>query len=120
MTGEIGSAAGPNWQSSWIDFSNAINFRQGEKLKIKLHRSAENLIVRLLPSGAHPSSFDGIVGGIRKMPGDGILMIQLPGEPITMLKPPTGEPCAGEPHARFGGRGGCESFPTPIREINQG
>jgi hypothetical protein len=23
-----------------------------------------------------------------------------------MLKPPTGEPCAGEPHARFGGRGG--------------
>ena len=29
-----------------------------------------------------------------------------PGEPITMLKPPTGEPCAGEPHARFGGRGG--------------
>jgi hypothetical protein len=23
-----------------------------------------------------------------------------------MRKPPTGEPCAGEPHARFGGRGG--------------
>ena len=33
-----------------------------------------------------------------------------------MLKPPTGEPCAGEPHARFGGQGGCESFPTPIRD----
>ena len=31
-----------------------------------------------------------------------------------MMKPPTGEPCAGEPHARFGGRGGRESFPTPI------
>ena len=24
-----------------------------------------------------------------------------------MRKPLTGEPCAGEPHARFGGRGGC-------------
>ncbi len=35
-------------------------------------------------------------------------------EPITMLKPPTGDPCAGEPHARFGGRGGRELFPTPI------
>src|SRR5206468_2879439 len=27
-------------------------------------------------------------------------------EPIPMRKPTTGEPCAGEPHARFGGRGG--------------
>jgi len=25
-----------------------------------------------------------------------------------------GELCAGEPHAQFGGRGGCQSFPTPI------
>ena len=30
-----------------------------------------------------------------------------------MRKPPTGEPCAGKPHARFGGRGG-ETVPTPI------
>ncbi len=27
-------------------------------------------------------------------------------EPIPMRKRPTGEPCAGKPHARFGGRGG--------------
>ncbi len=30
------------------------------------------------------------------------------------MKPPTGEPCAGKPHARFGGRGGRKPFPTPI------
>src|SRR2546422_8269831 len=35
-------------------------------------------------------------------------------EPIPMRKPPTGEPCAGEPHARFGGRGRRKPFPTPI------
>jgi hypothetical protein len=29
-----------------------------------------------------------------------------------MLKPPTGEPCAGKPHARFGGRGGA-ALPDP-------
>ncbi len=29
-----------------------------------------------------------------------------------MRKQPTGEPCAGEPHARFGGRGG-ETLPYP-------
>lgn len=28
------------------------------------------------------------------------------GVPIPMRKPPTGEPCAGEPPTRFGGRGG--------------
>src|SRR5262245_59510393 len=31
-----------------------------------------------------------------------------------MRKPPTGEPCAGKPPARFGGRGGREPFPTPM------
>ena len=31
-----------------------------------------------------------------------------------MREPATGEPCAGKPHARFGGRGGLTSFPTPI------
>ena len=29
-----------------------------------------------------------------------------------MRKPPTGEPCAGEPQARFGGRGGV-TLPDP-------
>src|SRR5450755_4503989 len=31
-----------------------------------------------------------------------------------MREPATGEPCAGEPQARFGGRGGLTPFPTPI------
>jgi hypothetical protein len=34
------------------------------------------------------------------------------GAPIPMGKPPTGEPCAGEPHARLGGRGGA-TLPDP-------
>jgi hypothetical protein len=31
-----------------------------------------------------------------------------------MRKPPTGEPYAGKPPVRFGGRGGPKPFPTPI------
>ena len=31
------------------------------------------------------------------------------------LVPGDGEPCAGEPHARFGGTGGRKPFPTLIR-----
>lgn len=80
LTGKIGSASGPDWQSSWIDLAKATNFGRGEKLKIMLRGSAENLVVRLLPSGAHPSSSDGIVGDVRKMPKDGVLQIQLPEE----------------------------------------
>src|SRR5271157_599330 len=33
-----------------------------------------------------------------------------------MRKPPTGEPYAGEPHVRFGGRGG----PNPSRPLSEG
>ena len=40
-------------------------------------------------------------------------------EPIPMRKPPTGEPCAGEPHARFGGRERREPFPTPIGLVGE-
>ena len=32
-----------------------------------------------------------------------------------MRKLPTGEPCAGEPHARFGGRGRRKPFSTPYQ-----
>ena len=42
-------------------------------------------------------------------------------EPIPMRKPLTGEPCAGKPHARFGGRGGrCPSLPLSTGGITRG
>jgi hypothetical protein len=34
-----------------------------------------------------------------------------------MKKLSTGEPYAGKPHVRFGGRGSVKTFPTPIKEI---
>ena len=40
-------------------------------------------------------------------------------ETTPMRKPPTGEPYAGKPHVRFGGRGGLETFPTPIQGIKR-
>ena len=80
LTGKIGSASGPDWQSSWIDLTKATNFARGENIKITLRGSAENIVIRLLPSGAHPSSSDGIVGDVRKMPKDGVLRIQVPEE----------------------------------------
>ena len=44
-------------------------------------------------------------------------------DPVPMRKRPTGEPCAGEPHARFGGRGGLglpDPYPGSVRPIAAG
>ena|SRR6516225_5540711 len=38
------------------------------------------------------------------------------GETLPMWKPTTGEPYAGEPHVRFGGRGGATPLPDPYRD----
>ena len=35
---------------------------------------------------------------------------------LPMWKPPTGEPYAGKPPVRFGGRGGRKPFPAPIQK----
>jgi hypothetical protein len=86
LTGKIGSGSGPDWQSSWIDLTKETNFRRGEKLKMTLRGSAENVVVRLLPSGAHPSSSDGIIGDVKKMPRDGVLQIQLPEEHLNVVQ----------------------------------
>jgi hypothetical protein len=40
-------------------------------------------------------------------------------EMLPMRKPPTGEPYAGKPPVRFGGRGGPSPFPTPIFEVRE-
>ena len=38
---------------------------------------------------------------------------------LNKVKPPTGEPDAGDPHVRFGGRGGCECIlPYPYQVVN--
>src|SRR5215208_4893708 len=55
---------------------------------------------------------ESLIGGVRIVHHDCNLS---PSEPIPMRKPPTGEPCAGKPHARFGGRGRRKPFPTPIK-----
>ncbi len=77
LVGRTGSAAGDNWQSSWLDIKPSITFRKGETLRIKLRGDAENVLVRLLPEPSDPTSPDGIEGGVRKVPADRILVITL-------------------------------------------
>ena len=77
LNGSRGSASGPGWQSSWLDLHSPTSFRSGEKLRLSVSGTAENIVVRLLPNGAPPSGSAGIEGGRRTMPVDGILEIEL-------------------------------------------
>ncbi len=80
LSGTISSGSGPTWQASWIDLIRPTGFAQGETLRITIHGNAQNVAIRLLPSGATPSSGEGVVGDLRKVPQDGVLLVQLPKE----------------------------------------
>jgi hypothetical protein len=77
LTGNISSGSGPTWQASWIDLIRPTNFARDETLKIRIRGDAEHVAIRLLPSGATPSSGEGVVGDIRKVPEDGVLLVHL-------------------------------------------
>jgi hypothetical protein len=68
LVGTTDSAAGDRWQASWLDLKPPLSFKKGERLLIKVEGSAENVLVRFLPSGSSPSSSDGIEGSTRKVP----------------------------------------------------
>jgi len=77
IQGAPGEAAGERWQSSWLDLKPPMTFKRGEKLRLRLEGDAENVVIRLLPSGSQPTSADGVDGGVRKVPANRILEITL-------------------------------------------
>jgi hypothetical protein len=77
VDGTTGSGSGSGWQSSWLDLKSPATFKKGEKLAIKVDGTAENVLVRLLPASAEPSSPVGVEGKARKVPGDRVLMVVL-------------------------------------------
>lgn len=77
VLGTTGSAAGDEWQSSWLDIKPPITFKKGEVLRIKVDGDAENVLVRLLPATSYPDSPDGIEGNVRKVPASKIVEVKL-------------------------------------------
>jgi hypothetical protein len=77
LQGTIGSSAGDQWASSWLDLSSPTDFKKGEILTIKLEGNAENVVVRLLPSTSSPGAPDGIEGYVRKVPVTKVLIVKL-------------------------------------------
>src|SRR5579863_2931913 len=77
LPGTTGSAAGADWQASWLDLNPPITFKKGEILKIKVDGNAENVVVSLLPANSSYGSPDGIEGTVRKVPASKIVEVKL-------------------------------------------
>lgn len=71
------SGAGDKWQSSWVNLEPTLKFSKGETLLIRVAGDAKNVLIRLLPEGSSPGSSEGIEGGIRDVPTDKLLVVQL-------------------------------------------
>lgn len=68
LEGSIDQASGANWQSSYMDLKPPRDFKQGDRLKIKLQGTAEWVLVRLLPDGAKPDRPTGLIGEKMRVP----------------------------------------------------
>jgi len=75
LAGDIGASA--KWGSGWIDLAPAVDFLQGDRLRIKVGRTAGKILVRLLAKGQYPDSSDGIIGGTTVVPKSRIVEVRL-------------------------------------------
>lgn len=77
LQGSIGQSSGTNWQSTYMDLNAPRDFKQGERLKIKLQGAAEWVLVRLLPHDGSPDQPTGTVGEKMRVPAGGELEVTL-------------------------------------------
>jgi hypothetical protein len=76
LTGNIDFDDG--WGSSWIDLSSFQDFSVGDTLRITLeNRSAKCVLVRLLGSNDDAKRRVGVVGGVRTVGEDRMVVVQL-------------------------------------------
>jgi hypothetical protein len=65
------------WHSSWINLDAIEDFRQGERLKLRVGGKARKIIVRFLPQGEDSGDPVGVDGGALDVPPDGIVIVTL-------------------------------------------
>lgn len=75
LTGTPGASS--RWGSGWLDLEKTTDFKQGDKLKLKIGGTAENIVVRLLSKGASPDNPTGIDGSKVTVPPNRIVEVTL-------------------------------------------
>jgi len=78
LSGPVGQSAQSN--SGWIDLAPPVDFEKGDRLRLLIGRSANRILVRLLPDGSFPESSVGILGGPIDVPKTRVVEVILPNE----------------------------------------
>ncbi|MCP4367382.1 MAG: hypothetical protein GY797_04590 [Deltaproteobacteria bacterium] len=60
INGTTGSL--PQYGVGWLDLDNITDFKEGDKLRLRIGGEAKRVLVRLLPKTSFPDSSDGVVG----------------------------------------------------------
>ena len=77
LTGPIGQASGPGWQSSWMTLDPPMDFRRGDRLRVAVEGPAKLVCIRLLPREASPDTAAGLVATRLSVPAGGALEVEL-------------------------------------------
>lgn len=77
LPGYIYSASGSDWAATGIEFERPMDLKKGDSLLFRINGTAENIVIRLLPTFADPSSPTGVIGQVRKIPMDQVLRTTL-------------------------------------------
>src|SRR5690242_5112872 len=75
--GSPNQASGDGWQSAYVNLDPPRDFLSGEKLRIRVHGSAEWVRVRLLPTDGKPDSPVGLIGTKMKIPSNEVLEVNV-------------------------------------------
>lgn len=68
ITGNVGSSS--QWGSGWIELSPMQNFKSGDRLRLTIGGSAQNILIRLFSTGQSPDQPVGILPGKAAVKGN--------------------------------------------------
>jgi len=71
LQGRIGHST--QWGSGWLDLTVVRDFKQGDKLRLKVGGSAKKIVVRLLSEDDSPDDPAGVDGGPIEVPQNGMV-----------------------------------------------
>lgn len=65
------------WGSGWLVLTSTTDFKKGEVIKLKMGKTADKVVVRLLPNGKSPDRPTGVVTGCIDVPDNGVVEVLL-------------------------------------------
>jgi hypothetical protein len=78
--------ASPQWGSGWMDLATSTDFKQGEKLRLRIGGTATKILVRFLSKGTDPNTPSGIDGEPLQIPANRIVEMTLKTDHLNVVQ----------------------------------